>query len=38
MAYAYLVLSSQVKAKSTIVGNSAPAVDKKGFDKRGFIY
>ena len=25
--YVYLVLSSQVKAKSSIVGNSAPAVD-----------
>ena len=27
MAYAYLVLSSQAQARSTIVGNSAPAVD-----------
>ena len=27
MAYVYLVLSSQVQARSTIVGNSAPAVD-----------
>ena len=27
MKYVYLVLSSQVKAKSTVAGNSAPAVD-----------
>ena len=27
MVYVYLVLSSQIKAKSTIAGNSAPAVD-----------
>ena len=27
MAYVYLVLSSQVKARSTMAGNSAPAVD-----------
>ena len=26
-AYAYLVLTSQVQVKSSIVGNSAPAVD-----------
>ena len=33
MVYVYLVLSSQVKARSTIAGNSAPAVDaQKVFD------
>ena len=29
MAYVYLVLSVQVQARSTIVGNSAPAVDSQ---------
>ena len=27
MAYVYLVLSSQAQARSTVVGNLAPAVD-----------
>ena len=27
MAYVYLVLTSQIQARSSIVGNSAPAVD-----------
>ena len=29
MIYVFLVLSSQIKARSTVAGNSAPAVDFK---------
>ena len=36
MAYVYLVLSSQVQARSTIVGNSAPAVDAQQLFKDTF--
>ena len=36
MAYVYLVLSAQVKARSTIVGNSAPAVDAQKVFKDTF--
>ena len=36
MAYVYLVLSSQVEARSTIVGNSAPAVDGQQLFKDRF--
>ena len=36
MAYVYLVLSSQVQARSTIVGNSAPAVDTQQLYKDTF--
>ena len=36
MAYVYLVLSSQVKARSTTVGNSAPAVDAQKVFKGTF--
>ena len=31
MAYVYLVLSSQAQARSTVVGNSVPAVDAQLF-------
>ena len=47
-AYVYLVLTSQVQARSSIVGNSAPAVDAqqvfkskeylKGINKRRLFY
>ena len=36
MAYVYLVLSSQVQARSTIVGNSTPAVDTQQLFKDTF--
>ena len=36
MVYVYLVLSSQIKAKSTIAGNSAPAVDAQEVFKDTF--
>ena len=36
MAYVYLVLSSQVQARSTVVGNSAPAVDAQQLFKSTF--
>ena len=36
MAYVYLVLSSQVQARSTVVGNSAPAVDAQQLFKDMF--
>ena len=36
MVYVYLVLSSQIKAKSTIAGNSAPAVDAQEVSKDTF--
>ena len=36
MVYVYLVLSSQVKARSTITGNSAPAVDAQKVFKDTF--
>ena len=36
MAYVYLVLSSQAQARSTIVGNSAPAVDGQQLFKGTF--
>ena len=36
MAYLYLVLSSQVQARSTIVGNLASAVDAQQFFKDTF--
>ena len=36
MAYVYLVLSSQVETRSTIVGNSAPAVDGQQLFKDTF--
>ena len=36
MAYVYLVPSSQVQARSTIVGNSAPAVDAQQLFKDTF--
>ena len=36
MAYVYLVLSSQVQARSTIVGNSTPAVDTQQLFKNTF--
>ena len=36
MVYVYLVLSSQVKARSTIVVDSAPAVDAQNFFKDTF--
>ena len=36
MAYVYLVLSSQAEARSTIVGNSAPAVDGQQLFKDTF--
>ena len=36
MAYVYLILSSQVQARSTIVGNSVPAVDAQHFFKDAF--
>ena len=36
MVYVYLVLSSQVKAKSNIAGNSAPAVDAQKVFKDTF--
>ena len=36
MAYVYLVLSSQVQARSTIVGNSAPVVDAQQLFKDTF--
>ena len=35
-AYVYLVLTSQVKARSSIVGNSAPAVDAQQAFKSAF--
>ena len=35
-AYVYLVLTSQVKARSSIVGNSAPAVDAQQVFKSTF--
>ena len=35
-AYVYLVLSSQVQARSSIVGNSAPAVDAQKVFKNTF--
>ena len=35
-AYAYLVLPSQVQARSSIVGNSAPAVDAQKVFKSTF--
>ena len=35
-AYIYLVLTSQVQARSGIVGNSAPAVDAQQFFKSTF--
>ena len=36
MAYGYLVLGSQAQARSTIVGNSAPAVDAQQLFKDTF--
>ena len=36
MAYVYLVLSSQIQSRSTIVGNSAPAVDTQQLFKDTF--
>ena len=36
MVYVYLVLSSQVKARSTIAGNSAPEVDAQNVFKDMF--
>ena len=36
VAFVYLVLSSQVQARSTIVGNSAPAVDAQQLFKDTF--
>ena len=36
MAYVYLVLSSQVQTRSTIVGNSAPEVDAQQLFKDTF--
>ena len=36
MTYVYLVLSSQVQARSTVVGNSAPAVDAQQLFKGTF--
>ena len=36
MVYVYLVLSSQVKARSNIAGNSAPAVDAQKVFKDTF--
>ena len=36
MAYVYLVLSSQVKPRPTIAGNSAPAVDAQKVFKDKF--
>ena len=38
MAYVYLVLSSQVNARSTIAGNSAPAVDAQKVFKHAFNF
>ena len=35
-AYVYLVFNSQVKARSNIVGNSAPAVDARQVFKSAF--
>ena len=35
-AYIYLVLTSQVQARSTIVGNSAPAMDAQQVFKSTF--
>ena len=35
-AYAYLVLTSRIKARSSIVGNSAPAVDAQPVFKGTF--
>ena len=35
-AYVYLVLGSQVKARSTIAGNSAPAIDAQNVFKDTF--
>ena len=35
-AYVYLVLTSQVQARSSIVGNSAPAVDAQKVSKSTF--
>ena len=36
MAYVYLVLSSQAQVRSTVVGNSAPAVDAQQLFKDMF--
>ena len=36
MAYVYLVICSQVKAMSTIAGNSAPAIDSQKVFKDTF--
>ena len=36
--YVYLVLTSQVQARSSIVGNSAPAVDAQQVFKSTFMY
>ena len=35
-AYVYLILTSQVQARSSIVGNSAPAVDVQQVFKSSF--
>ena len=35
-AYVYLVLTSQANARSSIVGNSAPALDAQQFFKSTF--